>query len=306
MSDQAAHQVGVITRTKDRPLLLERARASVLAQTFSDYLWVLVNDGGQPEPVDQAAAKARQAGARVEVIHHPESQGMEAASNAGIAAAACEFIVIHDDDDTWQPGFLRAAVDFLSRNDLYQGVVSQSWKVDEVISGDGVKILNRTPYNPHLLSIYLADLAVVNLFPPISFLYRRGLWEQLGGYDPSLPVLGDWEFNLRFLEAADIGVIPEMLANYHFRARVDANQAVYGNTVTHGVDQHVAYDALVRNKLLRRDLSQGRVGLGHLVSLGRQASNFKYSLRGVEGATERLDRFLNHTSLGRALRRLLG
>lgn len=302
----AAARVGVITRTKDRPLLLDRARSSVLGQGFRDLLWVLVNDGGDPAPVERAAGLAREAGARVEVVHHARSQGMEAASNAGVERADCEFIVIHDDDDSWQPDFLERTVAFLDGSDLYQGVVTRSWKVDEVLEPGGVRVLGRTPYNPHLEAIYLAELAVVNQFPPISFLFRRAMWQELGGFDPTLPVLGDWDFNLRFLARADIGVIPLALANYHFRPRVDGSQAVYGNTVTHGLDQHVAYDAIVRNKLLRRDLAESRVGLGHLVGLGRHVAAFKHALRGVEGGTERLEAFLRDTALGRALRRLLG
>ena len=35
---------------------------------------------------------------------------MEAASNAGIKATNGELIVIHDDDDTWHPDFLKKCV----------------------------------------------------------------------------------------------------------------------------------------------------------------------------------------------------
>ena len=39
-------KVAVITRTKDRPIFLKRALLSVSSQTFSDYIHVVVNDGG--------------------------------------------------------------------------------------------------------------------------------------------------------------------------------------------------------------------------------------------------------------------
>jgi glycosyltransferase involved in cell wall biosynthesis len=39
-------KVAVITRTKDRPLLLERAIKSVHNQTFKDYVHIIINDGG--------------------------------------------------------------------------------------------------------------------------------------------------------------------------------------------------------------------------------------------------------------------
>lgn len=59
----------VITRTKSRPLLLQRAMASVAAQTFRDFTWVVVNDGGEPGPVDRMAAEARSRGIDVSVLH---------------------------------------------------------------------------------------------------------------------------------------------------------------------------------------------------------------------------------------------
>jgi glycosyltransferase involved in cell wall biosynthesis len=50
------------------------------------------------------------------VLHHAHSKGMEAASNAGIHASTGEFVVIHDDDDSWHPDFLRETVDYLDYN----------------------------------------------------------------------------------------------------------------------------------------------------------------------------------------------
>jgi glycosyltransferase involved in cell wall biosynthesis len=79
--------IGVITRTKNHPLLLSRALDSVLEQTLPDWKLVVVNDGGEPDPVDALVKEREKAFAgRVQVIHHPKSHGMEAASNAGLNA----------------------------------------------------------------------------------------------------------------------------------------------------------------------------------------------------------------------------
>jgi glycosyltransferase involved in cell wall biosynthesis len=45
-------KIGVIMRTKDRPILLQRALQSVTQQTFKDWQLVIVNDGGDPGPID--------------------------------------------------------------------------------------------------------------------------------------------------------------------------------------------------------------------------------------------------------------
>jgi glycosyltransferase involved in cell wall biosynthesis len=268
MTDTPA-TVAVITRTKDRPLLLSRALQSVTGQICKSVRWVLVNDGGARDPVDAIAIEARERGLATTVIHNEASRGMEAASNAGIRACDSEFLVIHDDDDSWDPAFLDTCVAFLRAEPHYGGVVTHSVKVEEELTADGVREIARSPFNPGLLSVYLVDIVHVNLFPPISFLYRRTALDRVGLYDESLPVLGDWEFNLRFLQYFDIGVVPRGLANYHHRAALTAAADDYGNTLYAGRSRHIEYDALIRNRMLRGDLERGALGLGFLLSFGR-------------------------------------
>ncbi len=91
--------ISIITRTKNRPILLKRAELSVFNQTRKDYEWIVVNDGGSP-----IAPSANF------VIQYPRSKGMEAASNIGISTASRKYVVIHDDDDSWNPQFLEKMI----------------------------------------------------------------------------------------------------------------------------------------------------------------------------------------------------
>ena len=91
----------VVTRTKNRPVLLRRAIESVLGQTHADWIHAIVNDGGDPAPVDLLAAEyaARYRG-RLKVIHHAKSMVMQNASNAALRATESEFATVHDDDNS--------------------------------------------------------------------------------------------------------------------------------------------------------------------------------------------------------------
>ena len=258
-------RVAVVTRTKDRPLLLPRARDSVSQQTYRNFVWVIVNDAGDPTIVDSEAAAARAAGIEVEVVHRERSCGMEAASNAGVEAVESDYIVIHDDDDSWHPEFLARTVAVLDAKPHYVGVVSRCYRVDERLDGSSVREVKRRIYNPKLIHVRMAELAMQNKFPPISYLFRRSVYKATGGFDESLPVLGDWDFHLRCCLCGDIAVIPEVLANYHHREVSGSTPAVYGNTVSAGVSQHVEYDAIYRNRKLREDIAANRIGLGVLL-----------------------------------------
>jgi len=280
--------------------MLRRAFSSVSGQSHKDLVWVLVNDGGPLAAVDQTAQQASAAGLRTMVIHSPESRGMETASNTGICASSSEFIVIHDDDDTWEADFLKTCVALLRSKPHYHGVATQCFKVEEAIENGDIRIKAKSPFNPGLRAAYLMEMAEENAFPPISFLYRRSVLDAIGLYDEELPVLGDWDFNLRFLERFDIAVIPEPYANYHHRIGTVDSGDRYGNSLYAGQGRHIEYDAIIRNRLLRRDLAAGKFGLGHLVSVGRR----HISLRRLDDTLQRFVRAGSRLGLDRLLRRL--
>ncbi|HZS40774.1 MAG TPA: glycosyltransferase [Polyangia bacterium] len=265
-------KVSIITRTKNRVLLLKRALQSVDEQTFGDWEHVIVNDGGEPAPVDEVvAARGDSRRARTRVIHNPRSLGMEAASNVGLRQAGGDYVVIHDDDDTWAPEFLAqttAYLDSVAHEPSSAGVITHSVRVQERIANEVIVPLDVAPVNDWMENVTLFRLAANNPFPPISFLYRRSVLADIGYYREDLPVCGDWEFNLRFLSRYEIGVVPKPLARYH--QRVSSAEGAYTNSVIGSGGLTIRrYEARVRNELLRKDLSEGKVGLGFLVNVSK-------------------------------------
>ncbi len=259
-------KVAIITRTKDRPILLRRAAESIGEQTFDDYVWVIVNDGGDREVVAEIVSHFPED--KLMVIHNLKSVGLEAAANIGLRSRESEYVAIHDDDDTWYPRFLDKTVSYLDArgpSDMEQGVITYSEKVVEEISGQSVRFIMSDPFNTWMTSVELHRMLVGNTFPPISFLYRRSVHEEIGYFDESLPVLGDWDFNIRFILNHDIGLIREILARYHHRPQ--ASQA-YSNTVTAGRHMHEHYETVLRNRFLRKDIESGVMGVGFYMNTG--------------------------------------
>lgn len=275
--------IAIITRTKDREIFLKRAIADILAQTYTDWVWVVVNDGGNTGSFNAVIDQFREPlQGRVQVIQHSQSEGMEASSNDAIKNSDSKYVVIHDDDDTWQAEFLEKTIHFLENKPSQEirGVVSHSIKVIEEVNDSTITISHREPFNDWLRVVSLYRMAVENSFPPISFVFERAIFAQIGYYDAGLPVLGDWEFNLRFLQKYEIAVLPEALANYHHRLAVK-NDA-YSNTVLGGAAKHAYYDNLIRNRLLRVDVQSGKVGIGFLVNISSDIEGLRYNLRGLE------------------------
>lgn len=280
--------VAVITRTMDRPMFLKRALESVAMQTWRDYVHVIVNDGGDNDVIKEAIETTNCDHAKVVLVDAVKNRGMEAASNLAIRNSNSEYVVIHDDDDTWEPEFLSKSIGFMrsaaGRN--YGGVITKSTYCSEEVTPNGIVVHARAPYQGWVENVHLLEMAVSNFFPPIAFLYRRSLWETLGGYNEQYPVLGDWDFNLRFLIEADIGVIQEPLANYHHRDRGDT--ATFGNSVIAARNKHLEYASIVRNNFVRDLAKRGHSAAATLVGMGLYLEEQRNRLRGLDGQTQNL------------------
>lgn len=300
-------RVSVITRTKNRPVLLQRAMESVLGQSFGDWEHIVVNDGGDAAALESVAAlRADRYQGRLKLIHHPRSVGMQNASNAGIRIATGEFIAIHDDDDAWMPGFVHHAVACLDAHGSSastQGVVTQTIQVLEEIDSNGhPREIRRHDYCP-IQHVSLVDLAAGNLFAPIAFLYRRKAHDVVGLFDQQFDALGDWEFNLRFLLHYDIDVLPFRLALYYWRHQALGSQ--YGNTVTDRVAQdHFKKATFLRNYYLRQDIRTSSHGLGWLLnsaavlkSAGELRQKIDENLHHAHGIRWAIDR-IHHEQTG--------
>lgn len=265
VAEGSAASVAIIMRTKDRPLLLERALDDVLAQTLADWRLVIVNDGGDPEPVQRLVdAREQRFRGRCRILSHRRSVGMEAASNRGVAASDSEFVVIHDDDDTWDPQFLQRTVAFLERPSCTDaGVMARTEIVYEQIDDhDGQKSVRETGralFWAEQSAITLSELLSINRGVPICFLYRRSLHGLVGGFDESLPAVGDWEFNLRVASSATIGFLPgRPLAFWHQRPSA---LGADGNSMFGGKALHEKHDLAVRERHLREWTDQNGIGL---------------------------------------------
>ena len=250
--------VAIVMRTYERPLLLARALTSVCQQSFRDWHLVVVNNGGEPAPVDDMVAIARLANpeAAISVLHLAERVGMEEASNRGLAAVESEFFAIHDDDDTWRPGFLDVAVGALRSHADASAVVTGVTRVHETFTNGRVWPVRHEKFYLVPERLTFDGMIGNNTFPPIAAVFRSSLLDSVGWFDASLPVLGDWEFNLRAIEAGHFVFVPRRLANYHTRT-ADSDVAS-GNSITVGQELHRTTKAELQK---RWEAEPGRGGL---------------------------------------------
>lgn len=302
--DAVAPTVSVIVRTKERPVLLARALDDIAGQTFDDLEVVVVNDGGDPAPVDRAVADCVGMRGRARVVHRTHSAGMEAASNAGVDVARGELVAIHDDDDTWDMRFLASTVAHLRAHPEVDAVAGRTEIVWERLE-DGMDVAvteEREPFHGHLDEITVADQLRTNHLVPIGLLYRRSLHDHIGTYHEGLHVVGDWEFNLRLTRRGPVPVVGDRpLAFWHQRR---GGEGAVSNSVLGRQRLHRSTDRLLRDARLRERLDT--YGDGDLLYLagflqGLQDDTFRRLDELEGGLVERFESRLDemHASLQR-------
>lgn len=259
-------KVAVITRTKNRTLLLERCIKNVMGQSFGDFEMVIINDGGDPRPIENLMKKHEKAmDSRIKLVNNRESVGHGEACNVGIENSDSKYIVMLDDDDTWHPDFLNITVAYLEESGM-QGVVTGSEVINEVIKNDKVQELSRERFLPYVKGISLFDILGGNQFPNMSFVYKHSALKAVGRYDKDASPLEDWDFTIRFLKEYDVHFIDEPLAYYHHRRNQsdDLGNSIFISSL------HSQRHIYLRNKYLRNDLSKGVLGIGFMANLSQQ------------------------------------
>lgn len=112
-----APRVSVITLFLNGESFLAEAIESVIAQNYTDWEFLLVDDGSGPEATAIAKGYACRYPEKIRYLDHPnhENRGMSAARNLGIRHARGELIAFIDSDDIWLPSKLEEHVDLLDQ-----------------------------------------------------------------------------------------------------------------------------------------------------------------------------------------------
>ncbi|MDY6143834.1 MAG: glycosyltransferase family 2 protein [Arcanobacterium sp.] len=251
--------VTIVMRTKDRAVLLNRAIADCCKQTYRNFELVIVNDGGNPEPVESLIREhADHLAGRARTIHNPQSLGMEEASNQAITSSTGKYICIHDDDDTWARNFLETCVSYLEANPDDGGVAVRTEMVLEKIIGDKVVETGRLPAWPDIHQFSLSKLLESNIAVPISCMYPRAVIEDLGGFRSDLPVVGDWEFHIRLAAKYGVGWIDgKPLAFWHQRR---TQGGILGNSTFAAAKKHAYFDLQIRDEYLKDYVKHNGIG----------------------------------------------
>ena len=275
----ANKKVAIITRTKNRPQFLRRAIESVRRQTYKHYVHVILNDGGDKAAVE-AVLKELPDNQRL-VIHNKQSVGLAAALNQAIQASEGDYICILDDDDTWHLDRLSIGVESMESMGSRANIIPMEIVV-EGIDRDGNPVeIERMPHPESWCGeVSLYKQAHRNYLSNGAIMYERSLYDELGGYDETLPTAEDWDFGIRMILATDVEQVISRDALMYYNQRPAVKDESLGNSVHAGVREQERAIMKLRNKYLREDISKGTIGVGFIMN---DVENSLINVERIEG-----------------------
>lgn len=142
--------ISVIMLTYNREKLVIRAIESILAQTYPDFEFIIVDNGSTDrsgEIADKYAAKDD----RIRIIHRGRGN-IGAGRNTGLDAAQGEYIAFIDDDDWAESDFLEFLLNLIEENQAdvaICGATGKAFDVKKIMPAEDalIELLRRKKFN---------------------------------------------------------------------------------------------------------------------------------------------------------------
>jgi len=209
--------VSVVIPAYNREAVIEEAVTSVLDQVYADPIEVIVVDDGSTDST--VARVERMRDPRVRLLRHPKNAGVSAARNTGIEAARGAWVGFQDSDDTWLPNKLARQMVLAADPDvvaIYCGMTVDLGPGRPARYHPNPSIMPRAG---HIQQRLLRD----SFISTQTLVARRPLLAELGGFDPSLPALVDWDLVIRLSGRGRFSLVDEPLVIQ----RLSANSITY-------------------------------------------------------------------------------
>lgn len=199
-------KISIVLPTYNGEKYIRESIDSVLRQTIKDWELIIVNDcsnDGTQAIIDEYARKD----ARIKVINNKINRKLPAALNIGFSKATGKYLTWTSDDNFYYDNALEKLSDFLDENqDSYMVCSDMQW-------------INEQGMDLKLDTIYDNQRIIYNDCVGASFMYRREILNELGGYDEAFFLVEDYEYWFRIrLKYGRIDYINEKLYCYRLHA----------------------------------------------------------------------------------------
>lgn len=188
-------RVSVVTPSFNHAAFLPERLASIRAQTYEDFEWIIIDDASTDESGEILRAAAAEDN-RIRLVINVQNEGVGATTASAIALASGDYVYRAESDDVCAPTLLGVLVGLLDEHPAAAIAFSKTveirdrfqWYGDWPLSGDGFMDAHR----------FLQMLSEGNFVPGPTTMCRRQALLDVGGFGSSVcRVACDWDTWLR-------------------------------------------------------------------------------------------------------------
>lgn len=195
-------KVSVVMPVFNREKYVADAANSILTQTFTDFEFIIVDDGST-DSTPQIIESFRDQ--RIKIVLNKTNKGNYAARNEGMRLASGRYICVMDSDDIALPGRIQKQFEFMETYYEYGlcGGFAQVLNSNEIITA---------PKDYDEIKVW--SLSNIMFRHPTVFIRRELLKKYNLKYDASFRYAGDYDFLVKAMHLFPVTNIQEVLLNY--------------------------------------------------------------------------------------------
>lgn len=205
----AAPRVSVAMPVYNAQRYLAEAVESILSQTFTDFEFIIVNDGSTDDS-QKILERYAAADNRIRLVSRPNT-GLTTALNEALAAARGDYYARMDSDDISLPARLEKQVAFLDANPQYNVVGCRVVLIDP--NGNELGEIHRFESHEQIDALHIAGNGGSVITHP-SAMFRTTAMRAVGGYLPNQEPAEDLDLFLRMAEKGKLAKLPDVLLKY--------------------------------------------------------------------------------------------
>jgi len=206
---ETAPLVSVVMPVYNGERYLTEAIESILGQTFTDFEFIIVDDGSQDSSAAIIQSYAERDN-RIRSLRNERNTGISRTMNRGMAIATGEYIAVMEHDDISLPHRLDRQVAFLQAN-AGIGLLGGGMLV---LKGESLTRHGAGKHKQHAFIAFAILVGYPMAHPTVMI--RTSLVKAVGGYDPEFDSAQDFELYVRLLmdQRARFANIPDVLVKY--------------------------------------------------------------------------------------------
>lgn len=208
-------RVSIITASYNHGPYITRAIESVIHQTFSDWEYIIWDDGSRDETLAIARKYAISVPEKIRIFTHPQGQnfGQERTRNAAIEKSTGELICLLDSDDYFHERKLEWLVPAFEN----PNVGLAYGKTEIFVEPEGKTIASRFKHYPQ--GNVFADLLKENFIGAAAVLFRRSCLQGGFCFDASVRTCGEYPLWLNIAKNWKVYHHPQVVAWWRFHQK---------------------------------------------------------------------------------------